>query len=75
MFENVRFPAEIVLKPDAKARLPHGMANAEHIYLAENIRPGSTFMRICADSNGDGIHTTVETGAMNLKQTICGLYA
>ena len=70
MFEGITFPTEIVLKSDAKANLPHGMAAADHIYLVENIRPGTNFMRICAAPDGNGEHTTIHTTAMNLKATM-----
>ena len=73
LFDNIAFPAEIVLKPGAKSELPHGMAGAGHIYLVENIRPGTGFMRICAAPDGNGRHTTVPMAAMDLRATMAAL--
>lgn len=70
MLPNVQFPVEIVLKPEYKRQLPHSMAGAGHIYLVEQIQPGLNFMRICANPNGDGEHTTVNTDALNLRASM-----
>lgn len=69
MFLNMNYPAEIILKPDAKRFLPNGMSAAERIYLVEAMRPGQNFLRICTNPDGRGLHTTIRPNDVNLKAT------
>lgn len=66
MFEGLTYPIEIILKPDAKRRLPDDMAAAGKIYLVEPVQRGVTFMRVCANPTGYGRHTTVPVQSLDL---------
>ena len=62
--------SEIILKPESKSCLPHGMSVAEHVYLVEPPRPGTGFLRVCASPDGSGVHTTVRMSELNLRATM-----